>query len=107
DGPNDRGLSRRQIVRQGDASLRRLGVEHLDMDLIHDTAPHTPLDETLRAPDDLVRQGKVRYLGASNMPAWLMTKALWISDKYLLHRFEWVQNWYSLLARRGARGVCS
>jgi len=103
DGPNDRGLSRRQVVRQVDASLRRLGVDHLDMYLIHEPDPSTPLDETLRALDDLVRQGKLRYLGASNMPAWLMTKALWISDKYLLHRFEWVQNSYSLLDRTPER----
>src|SRR5215212_9224166 len=103
DGPNDPGLSRRQVVRQVDASLRRLGVEHLDMYLIHEPDPSTPLDETLRALDDLVRQGKLRYLGASNMPAWLMTKALWISDKYLLHRFEWVQNSYSLLDRTDER----
>ena len=103
DGPNDRGLSRRQVVRQVDASLRRLGVGHLDMYLIHEPDPSTPLDETLRALDDLVRQGKLRYLGASNMPAWLMTKALWVSDKYLLHRFEWVQNSYSLLDRADER----
>jgi aryl-alcohol dehydrogenase-like predicted oxidoreductase len=103
DGPNDRGLSRRQIMRQIDASLRRLGADYLDLYLIHEPDPGTPLDETLRALDDLVRQGKVRYLGASNMPAWLMTKALWISDKYLLHRFEWVQNSYSLLDRGDER----
>src|SRR6266542_1840209 len=103
DGPNDRGLSRRQIMRQVDASLRRLGVDYLDMYLIHEPDPSTPLDETLRALDDVVRQGKVRYIGASNMPAWLMTKALWISDKYLLHRFEWVQNSYSLLDRHDER----
>jgi aryl-alcohol dehydrogenase-like predicted oxidoreductase len=103
DGPNDRGLSRRQVVRQVDASLCRLGVEHLDMYLIHEPDAGTPLDETLRALDDMVHQGKLRYLGASNMPAWLMTKALWISDKYLLHRFEWVQNSYSLLDRADER----
>jgi len=100
DGPNDRGLSRRHIVRQVEASLRRLGVEYLDLYLIHEPDPSTPLDETLRALDDLVRQGKVCYLGASNMPAWLTTKALWISDRLGLHRFEWVQNGYSLLERR-------
>lgn len=98
-GPNDRGLSRRHIMRQMEASLSRLGVDYLDMYLIHEPDPTTPLDETLRAMDDLVHQGKVRYLGASNMPAWLMTKALWLSDKYNLARFEWVQNSYSLLDR--------
>lgn len=103
DGPNDWGLSRRHIMRQVEASLGRLGVDHLDMYLIHEPDPTTPLEETLRTLDDLVRQGKVRYLGASNMPAWLMTKALWISDKYNLHRFEWVQNSYSLLDRADER----
>src|SRR5262245_51180382 len=105
DGPNDRGLSRRQIIRQVEASLRRLGTEHLDMYLIHEPDPTTPLDETLRALDDLVHHGKVRYLGASNMPAWLMTKALWVSDKHNLQRFEWVQNAYSLLDRADEREV--
>jgi len=100
DGPNDWGLSRRHILQQIEASLRRLGVDYLDMYLTHETPdPATPLEETLRALDDLIRQGKVRYIGASNMPAWLMTKALWISDKHNLHRFEWVQNSYSLLDR--------
>jgi aryl-alcohol dehydrogenase-like predicted oxidoreductase len=99
DGPNDWGLSRRHTMRQIEASLTRLGVDHLDMYLIHEPDPNTTLEETLRALDDLVHQGKVRYLGASNMPAWLMTKALWLSDKYNLHRFEWVQNSYSLLDR--------
>jgi len=100
DGPNDWGLSRRHVLRQVEASLRRLGTDHLDMYLTHETPdPATPLEETLRALDDLIHQGKVRYIGASNMPAWLMTKALWISDKYHLFRFEWVQNSYSLLDR--------
>src|SRR5438067_1468887 len=99
DGPNDWGLSRRHIMRQVEASLRRLGTDHLDMYLTHEPDPTTPLEETLRAMDDLVHQGKTRYIGASNMPAWLMTKALWISDKAGLQRFNWVQNSYSLLDR--------
>ncbi len=99
DDPNDRGLSRRHILRMVELSLRRLGTDHLDMYLIHGPDPTTPLEETLRVMDDLVHQGKVRYIGASNMPAWLMTRALWISDKYNLFRFEWVQNDYSLLHR--------
>ena len=103
DGPNDWGLSRRHILRQIEASLTRLRTDHLDMYLIHEPDPTTPLDETLRALDDLVHQGKVRYIGASNMPAWLMTKALWISDKHNLHRFESVQNAYSLLDRTDER----
>jgi aryl-alcohol dehydrogenase-like predicted oxidoreductase len=99
EGPNDRGLSRRHIFRQVESSLRRLGVDHLDMYLIHEPDPETPLEETLHALDDLISSGKVHYIGASNMPGWLMTKALWISDKFNLHRFEWVQNSYSLLDR--------
>lgn len=99
DGPNDRGLSRRHILRQIEASLRRLGTDHVDLYLIHEPDPHTPPDETLRALDDLIHQGKVRYIGASNMSAWLMTKALWVSDRHNLHRYEWVQNAYSLLER--------
>ena len=99
DGPNDRGLSRRHIMRQIDASLGRLGVDHLDLYLIHEPDPTTPLEETLRAFDDLVHQGKVRYVGLSNMPAWLTAKALWICDKLGLYRPEWVQNSYSLLER--------
>jgi aryl-alcohol dehydrogenase-like predicted oxidoreductase len=105
DGPNDWGLSRRHILRQVEASLTRLGADHLDMYLIHEPDPTTPLDETLRALDDLVHQGKVRYIGASNMPAWLMTKALWLSDKHDLYRVEWIQNSYSLLDRTDEREV--
>src|SRR6185436_9614172 len=69
-GPNDRGLSRRHILRQVDASLGRLQTDRLDMYLIHEPDPDTPLEETLRALDDVVRQGKVLYIGASNIEAW-------------------------------------
>ncbi len=99
DGPNDRGLSRRHIMRQIDASLTRLQTDHLDLYLIHGPDPETPLDETLRAFDDLIRQGKVRYVGACNMPAWMLMRALWTSDIQRLHRFECVQNSYSLMDR--------
>jgi aryl-alcohol dehydrogenase-like predicted oxidoreductase len=98
-GPNDRGLSRRHILRQVEASLTRLGTDRLDMYLIHEPDPDTPLEETLRALDHLVRQGKVLYVGASNIEAWRLARALWISDKAGLARFEWVQNSYSLLDR--------
>lgn len=103
EGPNDWGLSRRHIMRQIEASLTRLGVDYVDMYLIHQPDPATPLEETLRSFDDLIRQGKVRYVGASNMPAWLMTKALWLSDKHNLHRFAWIQNAYNLLDRDDER----
>jgi aryl-alcohol dehydrogenase-like predicted oxidoreductase len=86
-------------MQQVEVSLQRLGTDHLDMYLMHEPDPSTPLEETLRALDDLIHQGKVLYIGASQMPAWLMSKSLWISDKYNLHRFEWVQNSYSLLDR--------
>ena len=105
EGPNDRGLSRRHILRQVEASLRRLQTDRLDMYLIHEPDPDTPLDETLRALDDLVRAGKVLYLGASNIEAWRLARSLWISDKERLARFEWVQNSYSLLDRAPEREV--
>ena len=79
-GPNDRGLSRRHILHQVDESLRRLQTDRLDMYLIHEPDPDTPLDETLRALDDVVRAGKVLYVGASNIEAWRLARALWISD---------------------------
>lgn len=103
EGPNQRGLSRKHIFEQVEASLRRLGVEALDLYLIHEPDPETPLEETLKALDDLVHQGKVRYLGASNMPAWLTTRALWLSELNGWQRFEWIQNEYSLLARQDER----
>jgi aryl-alcohol dehydrogenase-like predicted oxidoreductase len=97
DDPNQRGLSRRHILRQVDASLTRLGVEYLDMYLVHEPDPTTPLEETLDAFDAVVRAGKVRYIGASNFPAWLMAKSLWLSDVGGLHRFDWVQNSFNLI----------
>lgn len=100
DGPNDRGLSRRHLKRQVDASLVRLGAERLDLYLVHEPDPETPLEETLSTLDDLVRQGKIHYLGASNFEGWRLTRALWLSDKHGWSRFEWVQNDYSLLSRR-------
>jgi aryl-alcohol dehydrogenase-like predicted oxidoreductase len=97
DGPNQRGLSRRHILEQIDASLGRLGVDHLDMYLVHEPDPTTPLEETLDVLDSLVVAGKVRYIGASNFPAWLMTKSLWVSDMAGGHRFEWIQNSFNLI----------
>src|SRR3954447_11734618 len=102
-GPNDRGLSRRHILAQVDDSLARLQTDRLDMYLIHEPDPDTPLDETLRALDDLVRLGKVLYVGASNIEAWRLARGLWISDIRRLCRFEWVQNSFSLLDRAPER----
>ena len=102
-GPNDRGLSRRHILRQVDESLGRLGTDRLDMYLIHEPDPETPLEETLVALDDLVRAGKVLYVGASNIEAWRLARGLWASDVRGLARFECVQNSYSLLDRTPER----
>jgi len=102
-GPNDRGLSRVHILRQIDASLARLQTDRLDLYLIHEPDPDTPLEETLVALDDCVRAGKVLYVGASNIEAWRLACALSISERRALARFEWVQNSYSLLDRAAER----
>jgi len=99
DGPNDRGLSRKHIMNQVDASLRRLGIETLDLYITHVPDPDTPLEETIQALDDLIHQGKVCYIGAANIPAWLLVKSLLVSEQHHLHRYEWVQNSYSLMDR--------
>jgi len=106
-GPNDRGLSRRHILAQVDESLARLGTDRLDLYLIHEPDPDTPLEETLRALDDLVRAGKVLYVGASNIEAWRLARSLGISEVRRLVRFEWVQNGYSLLDRSAHSGNIS
>jgi aryl-alcohol dehydrogenase-like predicted oxidoreductase len=98
-GPNDRGLSRRHILQQVDASLARLRTDRLDMYLIHEPDPETALDETLEALDDVVRSGKVLYVGASNIEAWRLARALWVSAERRWQRFDWVQNSFSLLDR--------
>ena len=104
-GPNDRGLSRRHIFRQVDASLARLGTDRLDLYLIHEPDPETPLEETVRALEDIVRMGKVLYVGASNIEAWRLMRALWIGARGGVTRFDWVQNSYSLLDRAAEREV--
>jgi len=98
-GPNDRGLSRRHILRAVEDSLRRLQTDWLDLYVTHDVDPSTPLEETLKALDSLIHQGKVRYLAASNIEAWRLTRALWISDRHNIARYEGVQNEYNLLNR--------
>ncbi len=98
-GPNDTGLSRMHIVEGVEASLRRLQTDYIDLYQAHWDDRDTPLDETLRAFDDLVRQGKVRYLGASNYVAWRLTRALWESDKRGHARFESIQPKYNLVFR--------
>ncbi len=80
-GPNDEGLSRKHIFDSVEGSLQRLQIETIDLYQTHWPDEETPIDETLRAMDDLVRQGKVRYIGCSNYPAWRLMQALWSSDR--------------------------
>ncbi len=105
EGPNDRGLSRRHLKRQVERSLKRLGLETLDMFLIHEPDPETPLEETLEALDDLIHAGKIHYIGASNIAGSELAKALAASDEKGWNRFQWVQNGYSLLERAAERDV--
>ena len=98
-GPNDVGLSRHHIIENCNASLKRLGTDYIDLYQLHSFDPFTPQEETLRALDDLVRAGKVRYIGASNHTGWQLMKALAISDKQNLEKFITLQAYYSLVAR--------
>jgi aryl-alcohol dehydrogenase-like predicted oxidoreductase len=98
-GPNDAGLSRQHIVQGVEASLKRLQTDYIDLYQAHWDDKDTPLDETLRAFDDLVRQGKVRYIGSSNYVAHRLTRALWESDRRGLVRYECLQPKYNLVFR--------
>jgi aryl-alcohol dehydrogenase-like predicted oxidoreductase len=97
--PTDEGLSRRHVLKACDDSLRRLRTDYIDLYQAHAPDPDTPLEETLRAFDDLVRQGKVRYVGLSNYPAWQVALALGISARLGLARVDCVQPRYNLLYR--------
>ncbi len=97
--PNDVGSTRHHIVQGCEASLKRLGTEYIDLYQLHHWDPVTPLEETLHALDDLVRAGKVRYIGCSNFSGWQLMKALAISEKCLLEKFITIQSYYSLVAR--------
>lgn len=99
DGVNDSGQSRYHIYKAVEDSLKRLKTDYLDLYQVHRFDPNTPLEETLRALDDLVRQGKVRYIGASNFAAWQLAKAHGISALHSLHRFESLQPEYSIISR--------
>jgi aryl-alcohol dehydrogenase-like predicted oxidoreductase len=103
--PSDRGLAGERILRQIEGSLERLGVERVDLYLIHAPDPDTPLAETLSAFDELVRAGKVGAIGASNVDRAYLEEALAISKREGFSRFEWVQNSYSLLDREPEDGV--
>jgi aryl-alcohol dehydrogenase-like predicted oxidoreductase len=98
-GPNDGGLSRQHIIRGAEDSLRRLGTDYIDLYQLHGWDGSTPLEETLSALDDLVRSGKVRYIGASNFSGWHLMKALWASDKNGFEHFASQQIYYSLQSR--------
>jgi aryl-alcohol dehydrogenase-like predicted oxidoreductase len=99
DGPNDAGLSRHHIIRGAEDSLRRLGTDYIDLYQVHGWDGRTPLEETLQALDDLIRSGKVRYIGCSNYAAWQVMKSLWIADRGGLTPFVSNQLYYSLQSR--------
>ncbi len=103
DGPNARGLSRKHIMDGIDASLRRLGTDYVDLYQIHRWDDQTPVEETLEALNDLVRSGKVRYIGASSMSSWQLCKALYLSDLRGWSRFVSMQNHYNLVYREEER----
>jgi aryl-alcohol dehydrogenase-like predicted oxidoreductase len=98
-GPNQVGLSRLHIVEAAEASLGRLATDYIDLYQIHRFDPLTAVDDTLRALDDLVRAGKVRYVGCSNLAAWQLMKALAVSREQRLERFRCTQSYYSLAGR--------
>ena len=101
--PNDQGNSRRHIIQQCEASLRRLGTDWIDLFQLHHPSNDVPIDETLRALDDLVRAGKVRYIGTSSFAAWQLVEALWVSKELSLNRVVCEQPVYNLLDRRAER----
>jgi 1-deoxyxylulose-5-phosphate synthase len=102
-GVNDRGLSRRHIIQQVENSLRRLETDYIDLYYAHNPDPDTPLEQTLSVYDDLVRQGKLRYVGLSNHPAWQFTHALWIADDRRLQAPVCAQVKYNLIDRAAER----
>ena len=99
DGPNDAGLSRHHLTRACEASLRRLGTDYIDLFQVHEWDGVTPMEETLATLDDLVRAGKVRYVGCSNFSGWQMSKALGVSERLGLERYVSQQVYYSLQSR--------
>src|SRR5499425_175549 len=103
DGENDRGLSRKHIMSSIDASLRRLGMDYVDLYQIHRWDSRTPIEETMQALHDVVRAGKARYIGASSMYAWQFAKAQYAADAHGWTRFSSMQNHYNLLYREEER----
>lgn len=103
--PNAGGLSRRHILRACEDSLRRLGTDWIDLYQLHRSSAEVPIDETLRALDDLIRQGKVRYIGSSMFPAWKIVESLWAAKELGLNRFVCEQSAFHLLDRTAEREV--
>jgi aryl-alcohol dehydrogenase-like predicted oxidoreductase len=101
--PNAEGVSRRHIIEQCEQSLKRLQTDYIDLYQLHRPMSSIPIDETLRALDDLVRSGKVRYIGTSNFAAWQMMESLWVSKELGLNRFVCTQPPYNLMDRRVER----
>jgi aryl-alcohol dehydrogenase-like predicted oxidoreductase len=99
EAPNDQGLSRAHMISAAESSLRRLGTDYIDLYQAHWYDESTPIDETLKTFDDLIRQGKVRYIGASNYPAWRLMQALWKADQDNLARYDCLQPHYNLVHR--------
>jgi aryl-alcohol dehydrogenase-like predicted oxidoreductase len=104
-GPNQVGLSRSHILASIDGSLKRLGLDHIDLYQIHGVDQTTPIEETVRALDDVVRSGKARYVGFSNLPAWLAMKAIAFADANGLARFHSAQVYYSIAGRDIERDI--
>ncbi len=104
-GPHDQGLSRKHIIAACDASLTRLDTDFIDLYQVHMQDGAVPIDETLRALDDLVTSGKVRYVGCSNYTGYRLVESLWASDRRDLHRYESVQLQWSLVVRDAEREV--
>lgn len=105
ENPNAGGLSRRHLIEACDASLERLGTDRIDLYQLHRPQSDIPIDETLRALDDLIRAGKVRYIGTSMFPAWKMVESLWAAKELGLNRFVAEQCTYHLLDRTAEREV--
>lgn len=99
DGPNDKGSSRFHLIEQCNASLKRLGTDYIDLYFMHGFDALTPVEETLRALDDLITAGKIRYIGCSNFSGWHVMKSLATSEKYGLARYVAYQGYYSLVGR--------
>ena len=103
--PNSKGLSRKNMIEACETSLKKLKTDYIDLYYIHSPDPHTPYEETMRAFDDLVRQGKVRYIGCSNIPAWQIVKANAVSTQMNLEKFSCGQYMYNLINRDIERDI--